>query len=175
MVKISNEEKKEPKLQPPPQQILYRHGKEKEFELYIKENAFQSLLEHCNKMAEENKEAMGFLVGDVKYWNKEYAVVYDIATASLDASPYHVKFRKDAFEELFNKLDEISFDYILVGWYHSHPGYSSFMSEIDVETQRKYFNKSFHVALVVDPIKKEIKAFKIKNSECVEIGYAIVK
>jgi proteasome lid subunit RPN8/RPN11 len=47
----------------------------------------------------------------------------------------------------------------IVGWYHSHPGYGVFMSEIDVETQGKLLQFSpFVVALVVDP---EINEFGI--------------
>ncbi len=142
---------------------------------YIKEDAFEGMLIHCHEMAFHGKEAMGFLIGDIKYWENEYSVVYEIATASLDASPFYVRFRREAFEELFDKLDEIEYEYILVGWYHSHLGYSSFMSGIDLETQKKYFNKSFHAAVVVDPIKKEVKAFRLKNGECIEIPYAIFK
>lgn len=146
-----------------------------QLDFYIKENAFEKMLLHCYEMALNGKEAMGFLIGDIKYWDNEYSVVYDVATASLEASPYYVRFRRDAFEELFNKLDEIEYDYILVGWYHSHLGYSSFMSEIDLETQRKYFNKKFHAAVVIDPIKKEMKAFKLLNEQCIEIPYAIFR
>jgi len=40
----------------------------------------------------------------------------------------------------------------IVGWYHSHPGYGIFMSEIDYETHSKLLQFSqFVVAIVVDP------------------------
>lgn len=54
-----------------------------------------------------------------------------------------------------------------VGWYHSHPGYSCYLSGTDVPTQQ---NNQLHqdpfIALVVDPVrtistgKAEIKAFR---------------
>lgn len=146
---------------------------QKKLNFYIGAKAIEKILKHCKEMASEGKEAMGFLIGDVKYWDGEYSVVYDIATASLISSPVYVKFRKEAFEEIFNKLDEIEYEYVIVGWYHSHLGYSSFMSKIDLETQKKYFNKSFHASMVIDPIKKEVKAFRLYRDECVEIPYAI--
>lgn len=142
-------------------------------DFYIKEDAFKKMLSHCHKMASEHKEAMGFLIGDIKYWDEEYSVVYEIATASLDSSPFYVRFSREAFEELFDKLDEIEYEYILVGWYHSHVGYTSFMSGIDLETQKKYFNQPFHAAVVIDPIKMEVKAFRLHNDECIEIPYAV--
>ncbi|HEC88645.1 MAG TPA: hypothetical protein ENI52_04955 [Thermoplasmata archaeon] len=144
-------------------------------DFYINERAMEKILKHCNEMALTGKEAMGFLIGDVKYWDGEYSVVYDIATASLLSSSIYVRFRKEAFEEIFNKLDEIEYEYVLIGWYHSHLGYSSFMSKIDMETQIKYFNKPFHASLVIDPIKKEVKVFRLYMGKCVEIPYAIFR
>jgi proteasome lid subunit RPN8/RPN11 len=44
----------------------------------------------------------------------------------------------------------------IVGWYHSHPGYGIFMSEIDLETQSNLLQFSrFIVALVIDPEMNE--------------------
>ncbi len=144
-------------------------------DFYIKEEAFKKMLLHCYKMALEKKEAMGFLIGDIKYWNREYSIVYDVATTLLDASPFYVRFNKESFENLFDILDEIDYEYVLVGWYHSHVGYSSFMSSIDLETQKKYFNKPFHAAIVLDPITKDMKAFRLINDKCIEIPYAIFR
>ncbi len=209
LIKISGEEKKKQKIQPPPTKIIFEYPSsnteefikklyeemglqelsngiecmEKEVEstfsknldFYIKEEALKKMVLHCYEMAKERKEAMGFLIGDVKYWDREYSVVYDIATTSLDASPFYVRFDREAFENLFDKLDEIEYEYILIGWYHSHLGYTSFMSSIDLETQKKYFNQPFHAAIVLDPIAKDMKAFRLMNGDCVEIPFAIFK
>jgi len=148
---------------------------QKELDFYIKEDACQKILEHCYKMALEGKEAMGFLIGDVKYWKGLYSVVYDAITASLEASPVYVRFSREAFEEIFDKLDELKYEYVLVGWYHSHLGYTSFMSSIDLETQEKYFSQPFHAAIVVDPIARQMKSFRLVNGECIEIPYAIFR
>ena len=150
-------------------------GTSNEIDFYIKEDAFDKMLKHCYDMAVEGNEAMGFLVGDVRQWEGTYSVVYDVATASLDSSPFHVRFSRDAFEELFDKLDDIEYDYIILGWYHSHVGYTSFMSGIDIQTQMKYFRQPFHAAIVIDPINIEAKAFRILNKKCIEVPYAIFR
>ncbi|MBC7128666.1 MAG: hypothetical protein H5T45_02925 [Thermoplasmatales archaeon] len=142
---------------------------------YIKKDAFEKMILHSYEMAEEGKEAMGFIIGDVFYWEKEYTIAFNIITAELDSSSFHVKFKRNAFEKIFDKLDEIEYDYIIVGWYHSHPGYSSFMSGVDLETQKNYFNKKFHVSLVIDPLNKEARVFRLINGECFEIPYALFK
>ena len=43
---------------------------------------------------------------------------------------------------------------IVVGWYHSHPGYGCWLSGIDVSTQmlNQNFQEPF-VAIVVDPVR----------------------
>ncbi|MBC7081596.1 MAG: Mov34/MPN/PAD-1 family protein [Thermoplasmatales archaeon] len=146
-----------------------------ELNFYIKNEAFKKMVFHSYEMAKEEKEAMGFIIGDLFYWEEEYTIAFDIITAPLDSSSFNVKFKRDAFGEIFDKLDEIKGDYIIVGWYHSHPGYSSFMSGTDLDTQKNYFNKRFHASIVIDPINKEARAFRIINEECFEIPYAIFK
>ncbi len=203
MIKISGEEKKKYKIQPPPSNIIFEYGKDDiarymeengfavkghgkraeeekveakwqgELDFYMKRQACHKFLRHCYEMALEGKEAMGFLIGDVRQWDGVYSIVHDAVTASLEASSVYVRFSKEAYEEIFDKLDEIEYEYVIIGWYHSHLGYTSFMSSIDIETQRRYFNQPFHAAIVVDPIEKQMKSFRLVNDECIEIPYAI--
>jgi len=158
-------------LQSDEEKVSTKIGSEVDF--FIKEEAMDKIILHSYEVGLEGKEAMGFLIGDVRRWKHDYSIAFDAITGSLDSTPYSVKFSRDAFEELFDKLDEIEYEYIIVGWYHSHVGYTSFMSNVDIETQRKYFNKPFHVAMVIDPINMEAKAFKLLNEQCIEIPYAI--
>jgi len=150
-------------------------GRREKLDFFISENAMEKILRHCYEGALYGKESMGFLVGDVRKWKEIYAVVYDTATAPLEASSVYVRFHRNSFEKLFDVLDEIDYEYVLLGWYHSHLGYSSFMSSIDMETQQTYFTQPYHAALVVDPIAKEMKAFRVIQGECMEIPYAIFR
>jgi len=143
-------------------------------DLYINERVLEKMYSHCSKLARNHYEALGFLIGDVHIWDKKtYSMVHDVVTSDLESTPVSVRFHRDAFEKLFSQLDEINYDYIIIGWYHSHPGFSCFMSSIDIETQKKYFNKTFHAAIVIDPIHFELRTFRIQNKDCVEMPYAI--
>lgn len=114
--------------------------------------------------------------GDVCRWDIEsFSEVYDIVAGELDATATSVRFREDAFEDMFDELDELGYDYVLVGWYHSHPGYGSFMSRVDLDTQTRMFNRPFHVSLVADPVTLELRAFPLMNDGCVEIPYTVSK
>ena len=145
-----------------------------ELDFYIDSYAFDKIFDHCCILAKNGLEAMGYLIGELrKHEGKVFSIVHDVITSDLESTPVSVRFRSDAFKKIFDQLDGLEYDYIIVGWYHSHPGFSSFMSVVDVDTQRRMFNKIFHAALVVDPVNLELKSFRIQDDDCVEIPYAI--
>ena len=53
---------------------------------------------------------------------------------------------------------------LIVGWYHSHPGFGAFFSSTDRKTQQNFFQENFQIGLVVDPFSKEERMFFGKNS-----------
>ncbi|UCE45194.1 MAG: hypothetical protein JSU93_07430 [Methanobacteriota archaeon] len=66
------------------------------------------------------------------------------------------------------------FSYAIMGWYHSHPGHTCFMSKTDLSTQRVMFTQPYHCALVIDPVNREIEAFKLLGEGCVTVPFAVV-
>ena len=122
------------------------------------------------------KEVMGLILGKTYTHNKKlYSIAKDIATSDLDATKVNVKFK--SFEKLFEQLGELSYDYQILGWYHSHPGHTCFMSDTDVDTQKTMFKLPYQMAIVIDPIKFDMKAFALdqETKENVkESGYAII-
>ncbi len=145
-------------------------------ELYVREDAFRKLLGHCSSMGKRNLEALGFLMGDYyRYEGYTYTVVKDVVTAKLDSSAVSV--RISDFTPMFAELDKLAKegkDYILVGWYHSHPGMTCFLSGIDISTQKRMFREKYHVAVVADPHNRELRAFKLDPlREYVEVSYAV--
>jgi len=89
----------------------------------------------------------------------KYAIARDIATTDLESSEVSVRFDHERFGKLFEQLDTAGG--VIVGWYHSHPGLGCFMSEKDVDTQRRMFAEDYHAALVVDPKRREICAYRL--------------
>ncbi|HEX9907323.1 MAG TPA: Mov34/MPN/PAD-1 family protein [Thermoplasmata archaeon] len=148
----------------------------KGFELYLSAASEDKIRLHAIRDADKGLEVMGFLLGDVRSWEGScYTVVRDIGTTELKSSASKVRFDPSAFPKLFKGLDSAGFDYIIVGWYHSHPAHTCFLSRIDLETQRSMFRESYHSALVIDPVSEEIKAFKLSGNSYAEIPFAIVK
>jgi len=65
---------------------------------------------------------------------------------------------------------------MVVGWYHSHPGFGCWLSGVDVNTQQSF--EALHnraVAVVIDPIqsvkgKVVIDAFRLINPQLLLMG-----
>jgi proteasome lid subunit RPN8/RPN11 len=144
--------------------------------IFISLNAAKKMLDHCYSKGRE-KEVMGLIIGETfedKEKNKIFSVARDVATSDLDASEVDVRFQN--FEKLFEHLEELDYDYQILGWYHSHPDYSSFMSPTDVDTNRRMFKLPYQYAVVIDPIRFDMKAFthdRLRKKKAKELPFAI--
>lgn len=62
---------------------------------------------------------------------------------------------------------------MVVGWYHSHPGFGCWLSGVDINTQQSFEALSERaVAVVVDPIqsvKGKVKKFHLETAVRLEI------
>jgi len=147
---------------------------EKGFEMYLSKLAEEKIRNHATSASSARLEVMGLLLGNVFRSNgTAYSLIRDVATTDLDSSSVRVRFSRDGMEKLFASLEDAGFNYVVVGWYHSHPGHRCFMSPTDVETQRGLFSKPYHSAIVVDPISKEIDAFYLENGKVRSRPFAV--
>ena len=132
---------------------------------YLNKHAEAKIRNHALAFRNQKLEVMGLLLGDVRTWNgQKYVLVRDVVTTDLDATSVSVKFDKQGFETLFANLDNAGFDYVVVGWYHSHPGYGCFLSETDVKTHGDIFVSPHQVAIVIDPLNFQIEAFLLRKN-----------
>lgn len=62
---------------------------------------------------------------------------------------------------------------MVVGWYHSHPGFGCWLSGVDINTQQSFEALSERaVAVVVDPIQS-VKG-KVRMCDCCKALYIII-
>ncbi len=141
---------------------------------YINKHAEAKMRNHALSMREKTIEVMGLMLGEVRTWKGyTYVMVRDVVTSDLDATSVSVKFDSAGLEKLFGKLDDAGFDYIIVGWYHSHPGYGCFMSETDLATHIGSFVSPYQLAMVIDPKNYEIAAFRVKDGKAISEDFAV--
>jgi len=81
--------------------------------------------------------------------------------------------RVRVLDEVAKTLDEMDYEYLIVGWYHSHPGFTTFLSEKDLETQKKNFSKPYHATIVIDPVNKQFRSYKVVDDRCVEKRFSL--
>lgn len=137
-----------------------------EADMYLFKTAEEKVRNHALSKVKEGVEVMGFLLGEVfSHQGREYTVVRDVATTDLEATSVSVRFDPEGFESLFASLECTRFRYVLVGWYHSHPGHGCFLSSTDIATQKGMFDRPYHTALVVDPMRREMDAFCLSKGE----------
>lgn len=120
-------------------------------QVYISSLALLKMLKHGK--AGIPLEVMGLMLGD---YIDDYTVkcidVFAMPQAGTEAS---IEAIDEAFQaKMHEMLRQTGRTEIVVGWYHSHPGFGCFLSSVDVNTQKSFeqLNKRF-VAVVVDPIQ----------------------
>ena len=119
-------------------------------------------------------ELGGLLVGKiyrVEFNNRTAFITIitnSIPSENYDSTSVSLRMGAEVWDSAHNLLDE---KLMVVGWYHSHPGFGAFFSSIDRKTQQSFFYKPFHVGLVVDPIKREEKWFYGKDSKNVRFKF----
>jgi proteasome lid subunit RPN8/RPN11 len=79
-----------------------------------------------------------------------------VITDSLRARHYEAtkgsfKFTHDTWTQITRERSEFRPDLEMVGWYHTHPGWSVFLSGMDLFICNNFFNRPLDVALVIDP------------------------
>jgi len=162
------------------------------FPLYIT----KEVIEGIKKICKENvNEVFGYLVGERYIWNKQKYIFlnhYLYIKEAFIANEFsfqesgekgivnNIQFEFFKYSEEFDKLklNQNNKNLLRLGWWHSHPNFGCFLSSVDLTTQRSIFNKSYHVALVVDPIRDEFKFFTLNDQSengYKEISYAIIK
>jgi len=127
-------------------------------------NAFLKAYEH----AKENVpyEIGGFIMGYVGYWNDKYYLYIEESIPVKTKSTYvTVDFLTGDISDTLNEISRIrrERDLYIVGWYHSHPGYTCKPSRLDLKSHITYFREPYQVGLIIDPINNDYCIFKADN------------
>jgi len=120
-------------------------------------------------------EVMGLMLGE---FVDDYTVrVIDVFAMPQSGTGVSVEAVDPVFQtKMLDMLKQTGRPEMVVGWYHSHPGFGCWLSGVDVNTQQSFeaLNKRA-VAVVVDPIqsvkgKVVIDAFRTINPQLVMMG-----
>jgi len=120
-------------------------------------------------------EVMGLMLGE---FVDDYTVqCVDVFAMPQSGTSVSVESVDPVFQQqMLEMLKQTGRPEIVVGWYHSHPGFGCWLSGVDVGTQKSFEQlNSRAVAVVVDPIqsvkgKVVIDAFRSINPQLLMMG-----
>eukprot|EP00095_Tigriopus_kingsejongensis_P001530 maker-scaffold214_size254108-snap-gene-0.13 protein:Tk01530 transcript:maker-scaffold214_size254108-snap-gene-0.13-mRNA-1 annotation:"26s proteasome non-atpase regulatory subunit 14" len=135
-------------------------------QVYISSLALLKMLKHGR--AGVPMEVMGLMLGE---FVDEYTVrVIDVFAMPQSGTGVSVEAVDPVFQaKMLDMLRQTGRPEMVVGWYHSHPGFGCWLSGVDINTQQSFEALSERaVAVVVDPIqsvkgKVVIDAFRLIN------------
>lgn len=122
-------------------------------------------------------EVMGLMLGE---FMDEYTVqVVDVFAMPQSGTGVSVEAVDPVFQtKMLDQLKQTNRPQMVVGWYHSHPGFGCWLSGVDINTQQSFeaLNKRA-VSVVVDPVqsvkgKVVIDAFRLINAQMMMLGQA---
>ena len=141
--------------------------------VYISSMALLKMLKHGR--AGVPMEVMGLMLGD---FVDDYTVkCVDVFAMPQSGTGVSVEAVDPVFQtKMLDMLKQTGRPEMVVGWYHSHPGFGCWLSGVDVNTQQSFeaLNQRA-VAVVVDPIqsvkgKVVIDCFRSINPQMIMLG-----
>ncbi|KAI0921766.1 multicatalytic endopeptidase [Taiwanofungus camphoratus] len=141
--------------------------------IHISSLALLKMLKHGR--AGVPMEVMGLMLGE---FVDEYTVqVIDVFAMPQSGTSVSVESVDHVFQtKMVDMLKQTGRSEMVVGWYHSHPGFGCWLSSVDINTQQSFESlDSRSVAVVIDPIqsvkgKVVIDAFRLINPTSVLQG-----
>jgi len=132
-------------------------------------------LRYANKDMEQNewREVYGVLIGNNEE-NKRVMIKDSIpimagSDIGFELEPIHYVDVSDINTNIFQQSIESNSNDFIVGWWHSHPGFGHFFSEIDIMNQIGYqVPNPFAVGLVFDHCEKNEKFLGVKAMRLME-------
>ena len=141
-----------------------KHEDRKPSPIFMTQDAYLGIYAHS--LGDMSHEVGGMLIGQVM--QTPSGTTYSVIEAQLPAhhvehSSIHLTFTSDTLTELLTRREDEYPHWQVIGWYHTHPRLSVFMSSHDVWLHTNFFPEVWHVALVVDPIAENAGFFHYTN------------
>ena len=145
------------------------------FQVVMRQSVLNDI--HAHAASSPDAEICGVLVGDVvrddsgPFVHVEANIRGEFA-ASQTAG---VTFTAETWTYMQGILETRFTGKRILGWYHSHPDFGVFLSEMDVFIHRHFFNLPWQIAHVVDPIRGDEGLFVWQGGTPERDGFCVEK
>jgi proteasome lid subunit RPN8/RPN11 len=149
------------------------HDSDEPFQTIFRQAVLDEIRDHAESAAQV--EVCGVLVGSV-YENSTGAFAYvegSIRGTYAAGRSAQVTFTAETWQHIDREMDDKFPGRKIVGWYHTHPGFGIFLSEMDLFIQRHFFNARWQGAFVYDPQSKERGLFGWSGGEIIRQSFVV--
>jgi len=139
--------------------------REERYQAVVKQSVLNQI--HRHGLSTTDIEVCGVLVGNVYHDPSGPWLYIERAIEGNHATQRaaQVTFTADTWAHIQAIMDKDYPDKRILGWYHTHPGFGIFLSDMDVFIQENFFPEPWQVAFVYDPKAKEEGLFFWKEGQ----------
>lgn len=127
------------------------------------------------------REIGGYLIGFI---DEGKVIITEAIFATAESNPTFVSFDNMMQFKIIEELEKKGSNEAILGWFHSHPGLSCFMSGTDIATQKIYqallpesiamVNDGNQFAKTRNQKDYKVKFFRVNENKAYEISYNIM-
>lgn len=159
--------------------VNYKYSGENEgfdaFKIFIRQDTLKKIDDYLS--GDLQNELGGVVLGDVcvNSSGQKFIFIDNLIIAKhSNSSLSRLTFTHDTWDYINQIQEEDYSDRKILGWFHSHPGHTVFLSNYDMFIQENFFNMEYMIAYVFDPTIKERGFFYWKDGKIVKAdGYYI--
>ncbi|MBU0717990.1 MAG: Mov34/MPN/PAD-1 family protein [Planctomycetes bacterium] len=135
------------------------------FRVHISTEAYAAIIKHAQDS--DRVELCGVLVGELLKDDHGpfLSITHTIRGEYAEHHAAQVTFTQETWAHIHRVMDTAHPNRSIVGWYHTHPGFGVFLSEMDLFIHRNFFNLPWQVAFVVDPRSTDQGFFVWRDGE----------
>jgi len=145
------------------------------FFVYILDYAWDAFMNHGFNVYNDTKhEAQGIMIG--KYFKDKYGE-YVVATKYVEGNGVSTNSYVEMSEECLIKISNMCKEenLLMVIWLHTHPGFGTFYSMVDINCLKTNFYKKYQIGIVVDILQNKWLGYRVdKNNVDKTNGYALI-
>jgi proteasome lid subunit RPN8/RPN11 len=148
-------------------------AREPRFQVVVARSVLEDIRAHGK--GEQEIEVCGVLVGNVY---RDQSGPYLHIEANIRGNNASGKAAQVTFTaETWNHIQKVMEDQYdgdrIVGWYHTHPGFGIFLSDMDLFIQNNFFGEAWQVAYVYDPKSDEKGLFLRRNNQTIREKFLV--
>lgn len=126
-------------------------GRQNKYQVLFRRSVLNDIRAHG--LTNPEVEVCGVLVGNIYRdangpWCSVEANIRGNYASGRNAQ---VTFTSETWTHIHQQMDDKYADKRILGWYHTHPGFGIFLSEMDVFIQDNFFSELWQIAFVDDP------------------------